>query len=356
MTGRRGSCGSSSGWFADRLRLVRPRELPSVPIRFGFIPALWLALPSGRVWTPTAFRVSNTEAFSTFTLAGEPIVIRGPLAAFALALVIAVPSVPESAPPDPSTAADELEGLWKAKRRFGPDARGQLVIRRDGTTYSADMMGRLLPVRADAEELSFELPRGEGAFRGRLQDDGGIRGVWVPPGSPAMGGRASPVVLTSEGPDRWSGEVVPFEDTFTFYLLVRKRPDGSLGAILRNPERDFGALLGVERLVREGDVVKLLGKRRGETEEQEIVRGSYDAESDVLSLAFPMRGGTYDFRREDEQSDFYPRGLHPEPYAYQPPLSRDDGWETERVSQEEWWEFLDTRLTTDPPVEVGFRR
>ncbi|HET7691917.1 MAG TPA: serine hydrolase [Gemmatimonadota bacterium] len=251
-----------------------------------------------------------------------------PLAlAFALAMTIAY--APDRFPrSDPSTAADELKGLWKAKLRFGPDARGPLVIRREATTYSADMMGRLLPVRVDGDELSFELPRGEGAFRGMLQDDRTIRGVWIPPGSPAMGGRASPVVLTSEGADRWGGEVVPFEDTFTFYLLIRERPDGSLGAILRNPERDFGALLGVERVVRDGAVVKLLGRSRGETEEREIVRGSYDAESDVLSLAFPMRGGTYDFHREDDQSDFYPRGLNPARYVYRPPLARDDGWPT----------------------------
>lgn len=36
-------------------------------------------------------------------------------------------------------------------------------------------------------------------------------------------------------------------------------------------------------------------------------------------------------------------------------LKADDSWETERVSQDEWWEFLDTKLTTDPPVKVGFR-
>jgi len=256
-------------------------------------------------------------------------VTRVPPLALAFALAMTIAYAPDRFPrSDPSPAADELEGLWKAKVRFGPDARGPLVIRREGTTYTADMMGRLLPVRVEGDELSFELPRGDGAFRGVLQDDGTIRGVWMPPGSPAMGGRASPVVLTSEGADRWSGEVVPFEDTFTFYLLVEERPDGSLGALLRNPERDFGALLGVERLAREGDVVKLMGRARGETEEQEIVRGSYDAESDVLSLVFPMRGGTYDFHREDDQSDFYPRGLHPEPYAYRPPLARDDGWTT----------------------------
>lgn len=37
-------------------------------------------------------------------------------------------------------------------------------------------------------------------------------------------------------------------------------------------------------------------------------------------------------------------------------LKSDDDWEAERVSQDEWWEFLDTKIMTDPPVEIGFRR
>jgi hypothetical protein len=37
-------------------------------------------------------------------------------------------------------------------------------------------------------------------------------------------------------------------------------------------------------------------------------------------------------------------------------LKVDPSWEAERVSQDEWWEFLDTKLWTDPPVNVGFRK
>ncbi|GLX02554.1 hypothetical protein [Microtetraspora sp. NBRC 16547] len=37
-------------------------------------------------------------------------------------------------------------------------------------------------------------------------------------------------------------------------------------------------------------------------------------------------------------------------------LKADDSWETERVSQESWWDFLDTRIVTDTPVPVGFSR
>jgi CubicO group peptidase (beta-lactamase class C family) len=242
----------------------------------------------------------------------------------ALACIIVL-SIAHAAAP-----ADELEGLWKAKRRFGPDARGLLVIQRTEAAYSAEMVGRIVPVRSEKGELAFDLPNGEGSFRGR-QTDGAIAGHWFPPPSMAQftGGRfVSPVRLEPDGPNRWSGQVVPFEDAFTFYLLARKRPDGTLGVFLRNPERDFGAWLGVDRLVREGDAVKLIGKRPGQKEEREVVSGTYNAESEVITLFFPTRGGSYDFRRDGDDSDFYPRGKNPARYEYRPPLARDDGWPT----------------------------
>jgi hypothetical protein len=37
-------------------------------------------------------------------------------------------------------------------------------------------------------------------------------------------------------------------------------------------------------------------------------------------------------------------------------LKADSEWESTRTTQEDWWEFLETRLVTDPPVAVGFRR
>ncbi len=35
-------------------------------------------------------------------------------------------------------------------------------------------------------------------------------------------------------------------------------------------------------------------------------------------------------------------------------LKGDNQWESQRVSQDDWWEFISTRLLTDPPVKVGF--
>src|SRR2546423_1161017 len=76
------------------------------------------------------------------------------------------------------TSANDLAGLWKAKKRFGPDASGTIVLQRSARTYTADMVGRIVPVSSANGELTFTLPNG-GTFRGKLDDKGVVRGHWL---------------------------------------------------------------------------------------------------------------------------------------------------------------------------------
>jgi len=233
----------------------------------------------------------------------------------------------------PSYSAYDMVGLWKATRYFGPAARGPLIVERTGSGYTADMMGFVIRVAAKDGELSFELPNGEGAFRGKRQAGGTIRGFWFP-GAIGSQGSATPVTLLPKGPTRWSGQVVPLEDNQSFYLLVKRQPDGSLAALLRNPERDYGALLGVRGLVRTGNLISLVGRRGAQTRDTVLIAGSFDSAQQVITLNFPYRGGSYDFRRDDDaQSGFYPRGKRPASYVYRVPPALDDGWATASVNE-----------------------
>jgi CubicO group peptidase (beta-lactamase class C family) len=242
-----------------------------------------------------------------------------------LALVLVLAAVCHPLLADP---ANDLAGLWKAKKRFGPDARGTLVLMRSENRWTVDIAGRVLPVSTTNGELTFTLPDNGGTFRGKLDDNGAIAGHWYRPGTPlywkATPVSASLVVLKPDAPNRWRGNVDPIEDTFTFYLLLQSQPDGSLRAVLRNPEFDLGTQQGVESLTRDGNALKLNGKRRGKP--QVVASGTYDAENRVITLSFPGRGGSYDFLREGDDSAFYPRGKQPGHYTYRPPLARDDGW------------------------------
>jgi CubicO group peptidase (beta-lactamase class C family) len=79
-----------------------------------------------------------------------------------------------------------------------------------------------------------------------------------------------------------------------------------------------------------------MAKRRGQTEETQLAAGTYNAEEGdtVLTLVLPGRGPSYDFRREGDASDFYPRGRNPARYVYAgAPLARDDGWPTATLEQ-----------------------
>jgi CubicO group peptidase (beta-lactamase class C family) len=230
--------------------------------------------------------------------------------------------------------SSELAGLWKAQQWFGPIARGPLLIERTQSGWSADFAGRILSVQAHGNELTFALPNDQGSFHGHL-DRNRIVGQWTSPLTRANTTRyASPVRLTADGANRWRGVVTPRDDTFTLFLMVQQQPDGKLAAFLRNPERNIGVFYDVSHLERDGNAVRLMGHRLGQKTEQVLLEGSYDKENDLLSIAFPERGGTYDFRREGEQSDFYPRGRNPQRYSYRAPPARDDGWPTATLDQE----------------------
>jgi CubicO group peptidase (beta-lactamase class C family) len=254
-------------------------------------------------------------------------------AAVVAVFALAFPGAAQQPAKTPPASVDELAGLWKAQRWFGPVARGPLVIRRTGSAYIADMLGHTIPIRVDRGELSFELPNNQGKFRGKPQAGGAIFGFWFPPNSPTGLVRVLPLTLPAVKPNLWSGEINPPDDTFTFYMLARKRPDGSMGVFLRNPERDMGALWAVDRIVRDGNTVKLISKPADGNEEDTAV-GTYIPEDSVLTIYFPGRGGQYEFRRVVGDSDFYPRGRDPAPYVYGgAPLARDDGWPTATLEE-----------------------
>ena len=231
--------------------------------------------------------------------------------------------------------ADELIGLWRAERRFGPDARGPLILERTPAGWTADFIGRIHVVRVAGRSLSFDLGNGEGSFLGRLHEgDKVITGHWTPPNSKVHGFRyAAPVKLDADGTHRWRGDVDPRHDEFTLYLMVAKRPDGTIGAFLRNPERNIGVFNDVDHLERSGDTVRLIGRERGAKADSVLFTAQLDRDSGILSLPFPNRGGTYDFRRDlDPDSGFFPRGRNPGRYVYRPPPARDDGWPTATIT------------------------
>jgi CubicO group peptidase (beta-lactamase class C family) len=232
-------------------------------------------------------------------------------------------------------SAGELAGLWQARRRFGPDIRGPLVLQGINGGWRAEVAGRRASARWQGDTITFELPEGEGAFRGHFtSNQRRIEGHWIQPITVNTGSRfASPVTLTPSAGGLWRGEVDPLDDVFTFYLKIDPRPDGSVGAFLRNPERNLGRFIRVDRIEREGQTVRLLSRGAQGGLGEVLATGSY--RDSTLTVDFPDRGGTYDFRRvaPDSASDFYPRGRPSVPYRYTAPHPDADGWPTGTLEQ-----------------------
>jgi CubicO group peptidase (beta-lactamase class C family) len=231
-----------------------------------------------------------------------------------------------------TAAPRSLEGVWGAKRNFGPEIAGTL----DSTTL--EVFGVNQDCRASIAQydikcvhqngrISFDLPSDQGSFTGRLQENGAvIRGFWIQPPTVNTGAKfASPVVLRSKGKDHWQGEVVPLHNEFTLYLVLKRRPDGSMGAFIRNPDRNIGVLWKVDRLEQDGNQLKLVGEPKGGNPGRVYAEGVYHPDDNRISL-YTNRGGTYDLDPVSDDSSFYARGKNPSPYRYRRPIAEEDGW------------------------------
>jgi CubicO group peptidase (beta-lactamase class C family) len=221
-------------------------------------------------------------------------------------------------------AAPDLAGLWEARGRFGPDVAGRLVVDRAAGGWRASVAGRTAAVRMASDSVSFELPDGCGSFVGRVDSQRSrITGHWIQPRTVTDGFRyASPVILESCGANCFAGTIAPRADEFTFFLHIQRRADGTLGVLLRNPERNLARFIRVDRIEADGSTVRLLDTR------DTVVSTGILRENGVMTVYFPTRGGSYDFRRvpDDDFTFFYPRGRPTTPYVYTPPLDRADGW------------------------------
>nr|WP_253905959.1 serine hydrolase [Corallococcus exiguus] len=223
-----------------------------------------------------------------------------------------------------SIPAEQLVGSWGSERVLGPQVRGELTLVREGNTWRARIAGFDVPARVQSLKVSVVFPGGE--LRATLAENGqSITGHWIQPRVLMSGMKfASPVELRTLQPGVWRGTVTPLEDRFSLYLVVKKQPDGSVTAFIRNPERNFGNRM-LFRVELQDRTVRLTATT-GTTQ----IEGTFDAQSGRLSLPYPPFDTTFDFTRRDRSQavGLYSRTPAPGPYAYQQPIAEDDGWTT----------------------------
>lgn len=258
-----------------------------------------------------------------------------------LALVsIGIVFTPWPIPPRPQ--AESLAGLWGVERTFGPAVSGTLTI--DGRTdaWRAVIDGFAVAVVRDADQVRFELPDDQGAFRGRIEPAGHeVVGQWIqPPGVVHWNRYATPVVLAAAGPGVWHGEVAPLPDTLSMYLQIRPGDDGTLQAYFRNPEFNFGRGNPYVVAVADGDAAD--GATAGAAltltsagNESDVLLARRDPQRDALLLEMAPLGLTLTLTRRDSGSarGFYPRTPPTDTYAYRAPVPTTDGWDTADLTE-----------------------
>jgi CubicO group peptidase (beta-lactamase class C family) len=237
--------------------------------------------------------------------------------------------------------AASLEGLWGASHRFGPQARGILIIDGRSEEWVAHIAGFDIPIEGSGDAVSFILPNRLGSFRGALSiDHRTIDGNWFQP--PAVTGGsfasavlgasfASPVKLAHVSDNVWKGVVAPLRDELNLYLVVEASADGAITGFIRNPETNFA--VGRRFTVELND--RLVRLRDSQTISWSL-EGTYDAAADRLTLDVPLQIHgknifvAFDFTRQDrnEAVGFFPRRTLPDQYQYRPPIRTDDGWQT----------------------------
>ena len=232
------------------------------------------------------------------------------------------------APPAPASA-DALAGLWGSERSFGPAARGTLTLDLRAAPFEARIAGYAVPIRRAGASLAFDLPGGEGEFRGSIGAGGNVRGTWVQPETRTGGSRyATPVRLRAIARNVWRGNVAPLEDRLSLYLWIGER-GGRLRAFVRNPERNIG--MGRPfRVAISGSTVTFANA----DDASDTIVANYDTRADELTLTFPDLGPfVFTRRTRDAAVGFYPRTPDSVPYAYRMPVAENDGWATASLAR-----------------------
>lgn len=251
-----------------------------------------------------------------------------------LALFALVLASPAAAQP-----ADPLVGLWGVQLNFGPELRGDLVVRRSGRNWTAEIGGARTTFAPENGRVRFAFG-GRGGFRGRLTA-AGLTGFWLqPPGEledrrdPGGSGQpfATPMQLRPAGPGVLRGTIVPLDGRFTLWLSIFRTPDGAVMAAFRNPEMNSNGGASRFNVSREGDSIRFRLRHEGGEVAQDA---TYVRSSDRIRIDWPDLGRTIELvrRTPTQAAAFFPRPLGAPLYDYARPPQLDDGWRTARAGE-----------------------
>jgi CubicO group peptidase (beta-lactamase class C family) len=223
-----------------------------------------------------------------------------------------------------SADSNAVAGLWTSERIAPPPASGELTIEAKTSKWQAIIAGLTAPVEHEKGAITCILPNSAGEFRGRLIGSKEIIGHWIQPANQINNNRyATPVELTQKGDNVWRGKVEPLEARLSFYVSIQQAHDGSLAAIIRNPEFNLFRR-NVYHVERDGNALTFSNAK--DPSNSFVAR--LEAHDAKLMAHLPNIDGELIFERQKiaDVTGFYPGSGSD--YKYQKPATTDDGWAT----------------------------
>jgi CubicO group peptidase (beta-lactamase class C family) len=258
-------------------------------------------------------------------------------------------------PAHPSSDATGLVGLWGDDAVLGPRVRGELTLVRRERSWTARIGGFEVEAEVAGEHVDFALPDGAGRLRAQVAADGeSIRGFWIQPGGEGQP-YATPVTLHRIGSAAWRGRVLPLEERFSLYLLIRDDGAGGLRGAFHDPERNWRGGAPWFRVVPKGDRIELVDPETGKVH----FAPPFDPERRSITMDF---GRPLLLRPLSLASavGFVPRTTVGPGWSYREPLAEDDGWPTASASEVGMDPTLlqagvENILRSDPTLDSGPR-
>jgi CubicO group peptidase (beta-lactamase class C family) len=226
-------------------------------------------------------------------------------------------------------AGTDIAGIWASEEVIPSPVHGVLTIDAHKSEWSATISKTSTPVQRNKDAMAFVLPNGAGEFRGRVVNSNIIRGHWIQPPDDVNNSRyATPVELGQIGDKTWRGEIAPLMSSLSYYMSIQKGADGSLTAVIRNPERNRFRR-NVYRVDVQGDALSFSDVK----DPGQAFTGNFDRMTGQLSVSLPdSHPGQFHRMKYDRARGFFPGFAHDETYHYLEPVAEDDGWSTASLS------------------------
>lgn len=160
-------------------------------------------------------------------------------------------------------------------------------------------------------------------------DSGEILGHWIQPANEIYSNQYATLVRLSRITTHlWTGKIKPLEKQLNFWLSIQRAPDGSLTAMIRNPEFNLFRRNIYHVEVRDNTVLFSDTKNPNQKFEGKLITpGQEKALTNIQLPNFP-RPSSFRAWKKEESLGFVPQFDRFDPYLYSKPIEEDDGWKT----------------------------